>query len=94
MPPLQVGIGICTGRMIGGLIGTANRNNYTVLGDTVNIGNRLCSLASGGQVVIDENTYLKVRGKFEMKEMPQVQLKGIEASIRTYLVNAVKEEKA
>lgn len=58
---LQVGIGIHTGEMVVGNIGTRRRSDYTVLGANVNLAARLCSLAGGGQILMSRETFHAVR---------------------------------
>jgi len=54
--PRGIGIGIYSGRVIAGGIGLRDRLDYTIIGDTVNVSARLCSLAKAGQVVADSAT--------------------------------------
>lgn len=55
-PPLRAGYGIATGRVIAGAIGGARRQDFTVIGDTVNLASRLCGEARPGQVLVCEAT--------------------------------------
>ena len=58
---LQVGIGIHTGEMVVGNIGTRRRSDYTVLGANVNLAARLCSRARGGEILMSLDTFDAVR---------------------------------
>jgi adenylate cyclase len=73
----QVAIGINSGEMISGNIGSATlkRLDYTVIGDTVNTAQRLQSAASPGQIIINENAYHKIKESFNCKEVGEVSLK-------------------
>ncbi len=73
----KVSIGINSGEMISGNIGSATlkRLDYTVIGDTVNTAQRLQSAAGNSQVVISENCYEKVKQSFNCKKIGPVTLK-------------------
>lgn len=73
----QVSIGINSGEMISGNIGSATlkRLDYTVIGDTVNTAQRLQSVAGPGQIVINEPCYNKVKESFSCKKVGEVSLK-------------------
>ena len=73
----KVSIGINSGEMICGNIGSANlrRLDYTVIGDTVNIAQRLQSAAGEGQIVINETAYEKVKESFICSKVGEVALK-------------------
>lgn len=73
----NVSIGINCGEMISGNIGSANlrRLDYTVIGDAVNTAQRLQTVAKEGQIIINENTYQKVKESFNCKKIGEVSLK-------------------
>lgn len=58
---LQVGIGINTGEMVVGNVGSRRRTQYTVLGSAVNLAARLCGKAEGGQILMSRDTFDAVR---------------------------------
>ena len=91
---LSFGIGISTGAVVAGRLGAANRRNYTVLGNTVNIGARLCSSASAGQILISGNTYLRVRDKIEVNPLPPLQVEGITFPLDVFEVISLRSERA
>ncbi len=73
----KVSIGINSGEMISGNIGSSSlrRLDYTVIGDTVNIAQRLQSTASPGQVLISEQAYEKVKESFNCRKVGEVSFK-------------------
>lgn len=73
----QLSIGLNSGEMISGNIGSANlrRLDYTVIGDVVNIAQRLQTAADAGQIIINESAYLKVKESFNCKKVGEVTLK-------------------
>lgn len=54
--PRGVGVGVFTGAVVSGAIGPAERRDYTVIGDAVNVAARLCALAAAGELVADAAT--------------------------------------
>lgn len=85
-------VGINSGNVVAGDIGSPKRKDYTVLGDTVNVASRLeSSVARPGQIAIGPMTYEMVRHKFLCEPLPPAQLKGKEKSVQPYLVEGIME---
>ena len=84
----KVSIGINCGEVISGNIGSASlrRLDYTVIGDTVNIAQRLQNLAKPNQIIINEAAYLLVKESFNCKEIGSVTLKNKAKSVLVYEV--------
>ncbi len=73
---LEMGIGIHTGRVIVGNIGSARRTKYAAVGSNVNLAGRIESFTTGGQVLISENTREKIRSTLRLDAQFQVEPKG------------------
>jgi adenylate cyclase len=86
-PPLRIRIGINSGKAVAGEIGSVNKKEYTVLGDTVNTASRLeSSVAKPGAVVIGQNTFAMVEGQFDCRPLGTFSLKGKEYEVLVYEV--------
>ncbi len=85
---LHLRIGINTGPVLVGEIGTGDE--YTVIGDPVNIASRLEQKASPGSILISHETYQLVRGAFDIEPLGPMLLKGKQAPIPVYLVSGVQ----
>ena len=94
---LALGIGINTGEMMVGNIGSAMRMDYTVLGHHVNLGNRLCSLAQPHQILLGERTFnliqdaakagqLDIKRNIKFKKFGKTNAKGIKTPVEVILV--------
>jgi class 3 adenylate cyclase/tetratricopeptide (TPR) repeat protein len=79
-------IGLNSGLVVVGGIGTDLNMTYTAIGDTVNLGDRVRSLAEPGTVVISETTYRLVSGYFVTRELGEHQVKGKELAVSAYEV--------
>ncbi len=86
LPPLAIGIGIHTGPLIAGYVGSSKALSYTVIGDTANTSARLCGIALAGQIIVSEPTLAKLGQRFEVEELPPTALKGKEKPLRIFNV--------
>jgi adenylate cyclase len=92
---IAVGIGINTGDMVMGAVGSADRMDYTILGDNVNLGARLCSAARGGQTILSERScrYLVERTEFDLAEMEPLRVKGKSKPIKVFELRGGGEDR-
>ena len=70
--PLWIGIGINHGLAVIGKMGSKNRMDYTVIGDVVNIANRLCSLARAGQIVVEYSLTRRLNGHYAFTRLEPI----------------------
>lgn len=84
--PLEVRIGLNTGKVVAGMMGSRRRLEYSVLGDAVNVASRLESTAEPGQVLIGEATYLHVRDAFQCEYAGERQVKNRAGSVKCWWV--------
>ena len=81
---LEMGIGMATGKVVAGCMGSIDRLNYTVLGERVNLASRLCSRAGPGEVWIDQTTKERLEGRIVVELPTAVQLKGFAQMMDAY----------
>ena len=88
--PIYLGIGCNTGEFAGGNIGGANRMEYTVIGDNVNLAQRIESLASRWQILVAEETWRSVRDKCASVKLSPIQVKGKTEPITVYSIRGLQ----
>jgi adenylate cyclase len=85
-PPLSMRIGINSGRVVAGNMGTTNVFNYTIMGDPVNLGARLESANKqyGTNLMMGETTYNMTKGEFDTRWLDCIRVKGKEQAVSVY----------
>jgi adenylate cyclase len=85
---IQCGIGINTGMVVMGAMGSEERMDFTVIGDTVNVGARLCGAAAAGQTLISGNAavFLRPNAQFSLTRLEPMRMKGKEQPVEVYEV--------
>ena len=91
--PISVGVGVNTGILIAGFIGSSRRLEYTCIGDTVNTSSRICSMAQQHQVLISETTYEFVKNRIHCEPVGFRQFKGKEKDVMIYEACRILPEK-
>ncbi len=94
-PPIEIGVGINTGPVLIGNMGSKNRFNYSILGDNVNLASRLEGLNKTfhTHLILSEFTYEKVQDKFVARELDFIRVKGKKKPVRIYELLAGAEER-
>ncbi len=91
-PPVNLSIGLNTGRATVGYIGSERRTDYTAIGDTVNMAARLQSAAKPGHILISEDTMKAIGPRFVTTEAGSFELKGYDRAIMAYDIVSVAGE--
>ena len=86
LPPFGLGIGLSSGRVAAALLGSAERLEYSLVGDAVNLAQRLQQWAAAGETVVSQPTADALGDAFELEPLEPAQVKGRDATVQAYRV--------
>ena len=86
LDPFEVGIGVALGEVVAGTVGTEERMEYTVIGDSVNVAARLQGHAKAGSILLSRRTYEAVHDLVEALSRGPLKVKGKEEEVEVYEV--------
>jgi adenylate cyclase len=91
LPPFLLGIGLSTGDVAAALLGSEERLEYSLVGDAVNLAQRLQQWGEGGQTVLSEPTYEALNEKPDAERIPPALVKGRETPVGAYRIGAIAQ---
>lgn len=89
-PLINLGIGIETGEVCAGYVGSPMRMEYTVIGDKVNTASRFCGMAKAGQIIVGIDTWKLIEDRVEGRPTGSVMLKGKELPVQAFEVTGLR----
>jgi adenylate cyclase len=87
---IKIGVGINTGTVVTGAIGSSRALQYTAIGDPVNTASRLCSVAKAGEILVSEATFGRVQSLVNATALPPVRVKGKTDMLRIWNVTGMR----
>jgi adenylate cyclase len=87
-PEVSFGIGLNTGEAVAAHFGGGRRRQYDVVGDTVNVGARLCSAAGRGEIILSDQVLTRVPSPPPVEPVGRIELKGVSRELRLWRVAA------
>jgi adenylate cyclase len=93
IPRLDIGVGLSTGKLTVGNMGSTTRFDYTVMGDSVNLGSRLEGMNKeyGTHIIVPKYTYEDVKNEFLLRQLDLIKVKGKKIPIKIYELMANKD---
>ena len=88
---LQIGIGLNTGEVVAGYMGSTKSMNYTVMGDVVNTANRICSTAAPTEIIAGPATYAQVQQMVIANKLPPTELKGKAELVDMFTIQGLRK---
>ncbi len=85
---LRIGVGIASGPMVAGCIGEESRSDYTVVGERVVLGARIAAAAAPGQILVDDETRVRIGVAYASRALAPLQLKGFAEPVVAYAIGA------
>jgi adenylate cyclase len=89
---IGAGIGVSVGEVVAGTVGTEDRMEYTVVGDSVNLAARLESNAKAGQILMSQRTWEKVQDQVDARPLGLIKVKGKEEEVEIYELVGLAEK--
>ncbi|MEW5908638.1 MAG: adenylate/guanylate cyclase domain-containing protein, partial [Thermodesulfobacteriota bacterium] len=87
LPEVRIGIGLNSGQVVVGNIGSEERAKYGIVGSAVNITSRIQSQAKGGEVVLSDSLYRHVADTLKIKRSFHAALKGVETEVTLHVLD-------
>ena len=91
---IEVGIGLVTGEVVLGSIGSEDRRDFTAVGSNVNLASRLCGMAGAGEILLAESCYNRVKDEVPAERLAPLTVKGFSTPIPVYRITVAAKATA